>query len=213
MFAVPTWTGWQGGIFLAQVIPFLHSFDDDMMSRNWWDTWLGKFESLLRRLYWKSVVLQMESTIDGHRMFQWSPTERAAGLVWADEPQPVGGWNRTVQSLFGDQTSEEGAPGSVEKADSKFICVRIPLPLLQYTEGKSVVEISGETVQGVLDELSRQFSGIASLLFGKDRVVIYPNGEDIRFLDCGPTTAVKGGDEVTIIPVIAGGRPEEWMQG
>jgi hypothetical protein len=111
MFAVPTW---KGGIDLDQVIPFGASFEDNPMSRDWWDTWLGKFESLLRRLYWKSVVLHMESRIDGHRMFQWSPTVRAAGLLWADEPQPVGEWNRTVQALFGDQPSEEGAPGPVE---------------------------------------------------------------------------------------------------
>src|SRR5690349_11159562 len=76
MFAVPDW---RGGLHLGQVIPFGGSFEDDAMSKDWWDAWLDKFESLLRRLYWTSVVLHLESTyaFRGHRVLRWHPTERA----------------------------------------------------------------------------------------------------------------------------------------
>lgn len=201
MFAVPSWTG---GIFLNQVIPLGASFDDDMMSRDWWDTWLEKFESLLRRLYWDSVVLHMESTLDGHRMFQWLPTKRAAGLTWADEPQPVNEWNRTDQTLFGDRPTEQGTSGQQEKIDSRLIRVRIPLPLRQYTEGAAVVQVGGYTVQAVLEALSQQFSDLTPILFSEGRVNICLNDEDIRFLDEGTATAVTGGDEVTIVLQIVG---------
>ena len=109
MFALPTW---KGGLRIEQVIPFGGSLDDDAMSRDWWNVWLGKFESLLRNLYWKSVVLHMESlhAFNGHRMFRWSPTECAAALVWADAPQPIGEWNRTVQVLFDGQRGAQGRP-------------------------------------------------------------------------------------------------------
>jgi hypothetical protein len=107
MFAVPDWNG---GLHIQQVIPFGGSFYDDEMSRDWWEAWLGKFESLLRRLYWKSVVLHMESTFAfcGHRVFRWQPTEKAEALIWADEPQPIGEWVRTVQVM----EKEHAEPGA-----------------------------------------------------------------------------------------------------
>ncbi len=107
MFALPIWNS---GLRVDQVIPFGGSFDDDTMSREWWDIWLGKFESLLRKLYWKSVVLHMESmfAFKGHRKFEWLPTKRAEALVWADEPQSIGEWTRTVQ-IIEKESAEPGA--------------------------------------------------------------------------------------------------------
>jgi hypothetical protein len=111
MFALPTWNG---GLGIDQVIPFGGSLEDDPMSRDWWDIWLSKFESLLRRLYWKSVVLHMESrfAFNGRRVFQWLPTERAAARIWGEEPQPVRDWTRTIQ-VIGNEPAEPDAAADV----------------------------------------------------------------------------------------------------
>jgi molybdopterin synthase sulfur carrier subunit len=80
---------------------------------------------------------------------------------------------------------------------------------MKLTENKSEVMAEGATVSDILNNLESQFAGI------KDRICdesgaprrfinIYLNEEDIRFLD-GEGTAVKDGDEISIIPAIAGG--------
>ena len=87
--------------------------------------------------------------------------------------------------------------------------VRIPSPLRTYTNGADVVEASGASVAEVLDGLKQQASGIETRLFkGPNQlnrfVNIYVNDEDIRFLN-NLDTPVREGDEVSIIPAIAGG--------
>ena len=87
--------------------------------------------------------------------------------------------------------------------------VNIPTPMRQHTGGKAEVEGTGATAQAVLDDLGRQFPGITDRLFEKAGqlrrfVNIYLNDEDIRYLD-GLNTVVKDGDEVAIIPAVAGG--------
>jgi molybdopterin synthase sulfur carrier subunit len=86
--------------------------------------------------------------------------------------------------------------------------VQIPTPMRQHTEGKAVVEAAGSTVQGVLDDLGKTYPGLASRIFegGQVRrfVNIYVNDEDIRYLD-NLATPVKDGDELAIIPAVAGG--------
>jgi molybdopterin synthase sulfur carrier subunit len=88
------------------------------------------------------------------------------------------------------------------------IKVQIPTPMRQHTEGKGVVEVAGATVKAALDDLSTKYPGITSRLFvdGKVRqfVNVYLNNEDIRFLD-GLATSVKDGDDLAIIPAVAGG--------
>jgi molybdopterin converting factor small subunit len=78
----------------------------------------------------------------------------------------------------------------------------------QHTEGKGVVEVAGGTVKSALDDLSTKYPGITSRLFadGKVRqfVNVYLNNEDIRFLD-NLATPVKDGDDLAIIPAVAGG--------
>mgnify|MGYP003389365172 FL=1 len=87
--------------------------------------------------------------------------------------------------------------------------VRVPSPLMKLTDNKSEVIAEGATVNDILNNLESQFAGI------KDRICdesgaprrfinIYLNEEDIRFLD-GEGTVVKDGDEISIIPAIAGG--------
>ena len=87
--------------------------------------------------------------------------------------------------------------------------VRIPSPLRSYTNGADVVEVPGESVGQVLDGLKSKASGIETRLFkGSGQlnrfVNVYLNDEDIRFLK-NLETPVKAGDEISIVPAIAGG--------
>lgn len=86
--------------------------------------------------------------------------------------------------------------------------VRIPTPLQRLTQGQEEVEGAPGTIISLVDELDRKFPGIAERISenGKIRrfVNIYLNDEDIRFLNA-EETAVKDGDEVSIVPAIAGG--------
>jgi molybdopterin synthase sulfur carrier subunit len=87
--------------------------------------------------------------------------------------------------------------------------VRIPTPLRKLTGEKETVQANGATIQAVVDDLERQFPGLKERLCderGELRrfVNIYLNDQDIRFAQ-GKATAVKDGDEISIIPAIAGG--------
>jgi len=88
------------------------------------------------------------------------------------------------------------------------IRVQVPTPLRQHTEGKATVEASGGTVKAVLDDLGAKFPGITQRLFENGQVRrfvnVYLNDEDIRYLD-NLATPVKDGDELAIIPAVAGG--------
>ncbi len=90
------------------------------------------------------------------------------------------------------------------------VLVRIPTPLRAMTKGAAEVQVDAITVSDVIGALDRQYPGM------RDRIVeesgeirrfvnIYVNQEDIRFLD-GDKTVLKQGDEVAIVPAIAGGR-------
>jgi sulfur-carrier protein len=87
--------------------------------------------------------------------------------------------------------------------------VRIPTPLRRFTGGGEEVGAAGATVGAVVNDLERQFSGIRERLCDEEGRVrrfvnIYLNGDDIRFLS-HLETAVKDGDELSLVPAIAGG--------
>ena len=86
--------------------------------------------------------------------------------------------------------------------------IQIPTPMRQHTEGQAAVEVSGTSVQNALDELGRKYPAITQRLFENGQVRrfvnVYLNDEDIRYLD-NLATAVKDGDELSIIPAVAGG--------
>lgn len=86
--------------------------------------------------------------------------------------------------------------------------VRIPTPLQRLTQGKEEVEGAPGTIISLINDLETSYPGIADRISenGKVRrfVNIYVNEEDIRFLQA-EQTSVKDGDEVSIIPAIAGG--------
>ena len=89
------------------------------------------------------------------------------------------------------------------------IKVRIPTPLRKLTNEQETVQAEGATVQGIIDDLEKKYPGLKERLCdekGELRrfVNIYLNDEDIRFAQ-GRQTSVKTGDEISIIPAIAGG--------
>ncbi|HEV8441444.1 MAG TPA: ubiquitin-like small modifier protein 1 [Methylomirabilota bacterium] len=89
------------------------------------------------------------------------------------------------------------------------VLVRIPTPLRAMTKGSAEVQTTADTVASLIDDLERQFPGLRERLVeegGEIRrfINIYVNQEDIRFLQ-GAKTALKQGDEVSIVPAIAGG--------
>jgi molybdopterin synthase sulfur carrier subunit len=89
------------------------------------------------------------------------------------------------------------------------IPVSIPTPLRPLTNNLDTVEVDGATISELLAALDQQFPGIGERLLdaqGNVRrfVNIYVNGEDIRFLQ-DKETPVKAGEEVSIVPAIAGG--------
>jgi len=87
--------------------------------------------------------------------------------------------------------------------------IRIPTPLRKLTNGQEVVQAQGANVGELLASLDAQFPGVRERICdetGRVRrfVNVYLNDEDIRFLD-EQGTSVKAGDEISIVPAIAGG--------
>ena len=87
--------------------------------------------------------------------------------------------------------------------------IRIPTPLRALTGGADSAEIAGGNVGEVLNALTSKYDGMEKRLFKTpgelNRFVnIYVNDEDIRFLD-NLNTPIKDGDDVSIVPAIAGG--------
>ena len=92
-----------------------------------------------------------------------------------------------------------------------MIKVRIPTPLRPLTKGQGEVEAQAQSITEMIDTLNASHPGIKDRLCdetGELRrfVNIYVNEEDIRFLK-GKETSLKDGDEVSIVPAIAGGSP------
>lgn len=88
--------------------------------------------------------------------------------------------------------------------------VRIPSPLRRYTNNQSKVESNGANIIELIENLESQYPGVKTRLCDesgqiKRYVNIFVNGEEIRTLQ-GSETAVSEGDEVSIIPAMAGGQ-------
>ena len=89
------------------------------------------------------------------------------------------------------------------------VSVRIPTPLRSLTSDQDVVEAAGDTLQHLVLDLERQFPGIGERIVDEDGEIrrfvnLFINGEDVRFLD-GLHSALSQGDEVSIVPAVAGG--------
>ncbi|MBA2665102.1 MAG: MoaD/ThiS family protein [Bradymonadaceae bacterium] len=88
--------------------------------------------------------------------------------------------------------------------------VRIPTPLRKFTSGKDIILVEGATVGEALENLTSAHPELRTKLFSDNGQVrrfvnVFANEEDIRFLE-QLNTAVADGDQVSIIPAIAGGR-------
>ena len=87
--------------------------------------------------------------------------------------------------------------------------VLIPTPLQKFTGNEASVNVEASSVEDLLQALESHFPGILGRLCdenGKLRrfLNVYVNSEDIRFLD-NQSTALADGDEVSIVPAVAGG--------
>jgi MoaD family protein len=86
--------------------------------------------------------------------------------------------------------------------------VRIPTILRQYTDGQKAVEGSGDTLGALITDLESRHPGIRARIVDGDQlrrfVNVYLNDEDVRFLE-GIETKLADGDNVTILPAVAGG--------
>ena len=96
-----------------------------------------------------------------------------------------------------------------ERLDSMPVSVRIPTPLRKLTGGHADVSAEGESVAQVLDDLEGNYAGFRSKILDDSGDIrrfinLFVNGEDVRYLK-GLESGVKEGDEISIIPAIAGG--------
>lgn len=87
--------------------------------------------------------------------------------------------------------------------------VRIPTPLRKLTNNEELVEVDAATIGDAISELQTRYPGIKERLLDDSGAVrrfvnVYVNEEDIRFLE-NQQTRLKDGDEISIIPAIAGG--------
>ena len=89
------------------------------------------------------------------------------------------------------------------------VTVRIPTVLRKHTGGDAVVEGQGDTITALLDDLRSRHTGLADAITAEDGslagfINVYLNDEDIRYLD-GADTALRDGDEISLLPAVAGG--------
>ncbi|MFO8098459.1 MAG: ubiquitin-like small modifier protein 1 [Salinibacter sp.] len=93
--------------------------------------------------------------------------------------------------------------------EATTVTIRIPTPLRSATDGQSTVEVEGDTVDAALRTLVDRHPDLADNLYNEDDelrqfVNIYVGDDDIRFGD-GVATPLSTGDEISIVPSIAGG--------
>ncbi len=89
------------------------------------------------------------------------------------------------------------------------VTVRIPTPLRKITGEQDVVSAGGDDLAALIADLESNYPGMKDRLVdegGEIRrfVNVFVNGEDVRFLD-GLGTAINTGDEISIVPAVAGG--------
>ena len=90
------------------------------------------------------------------------------------------------------------------------VLVRIPTPLRSLAKGQAEVQVDADNVGDLIESLEKQYPGMKERLVDESGEVrrfinFYINEEDVRFLQ-GSKTTLKAGDQVAIVPAIAGGR-------
>ncbi len=89
------------------------------------------------------------------------------------------------------------------------VLVRIPTPLQSVTKGEKEIAVDAKTIAEVITALEKLYPGIKERLMDESGEIrrfvnVYVNDEDVRFLE-GLSTKVKDGDDVSVIPAVAGG--------
>jgi sulfur-carrier protein len=89
------------------------------------------------------------------------------------------------------------------------VTVRIPTVLRPATDGNKTVAVEGATVGDVLGKVAADYPGVREQVFSDDGLLhrflnVYVNDDDVRYTG-GLDTAVAAGDEVTLLPAVAGG--------
>ncbi len=92
---------------------------------------------------------------------------------------------------------------------SNAVDVRLPTVLRSQAGGQSTVKVTASTIGDVLRELVSEFPGMSGQLLNEDGslhrfVNVYVNDDDVRYLDA-LETPVREGDEVSLLPAVAGG--------
>lgn len=110
-------------------------------------------------------------------------------------------------------TASQAEPATPQRIESVNMSmakkVRIPTPLRKLTNNEEIVEVNAATVGDAIAELQTRYPGVKERLLDDSGAVrrfvnVYVNEEDIRFLQ-NQQTPLKEGDEISIIPAIAGG--------
>ena len=94
------------------------------------------------------------------------------------------------------------------------VIIRIPTPLRKLTADQDTVSADGASLSECISSLEASYPGLKERLCDKSGEIrrfvnIYVNGEDVRFLQ-GLATPLKDGDEVSIVPAVAGGGRKAW---
>ncbi len=89
------------------------------------------------------------------------------------------------------------------------VVVKIPTPLRKLTAEQDTVTGEGESLEQIISNLEASYPGLQERLCDESGqlrrfVNVFVNGEDVRFLS-GLATPLKSGDEVSIVPAVAGG--------
>lgn len=98
---------------------------------------------------------------------------------------------------------------SQEVITSVRVSVRIPTVLRKFTENQAEVAAEGGSVLEAIKDLTNRYKSLEAHLFDgsgtlRSFVNVYVNDEDVRYLD-GDETVLKDGDQLAIIPAVAGG--------
>ena len=89
------------------------------------------------------------------------------------------------------------------------VTVLIPTPLQKFTQDNASLTVEAQSIQELVDALEQSFPGIKKRICDEEGKLrrflnLYVNSEDIRFLE-GQATLLQDGDEVSIVPAVAGG--------
>ena len=100
VFALPG--AYPTGAYRSQIIHVGLSIKEDPPESTWFDVWLLKFEAVLKKLYWDSARLHIESDFYPRREILWVPTSSAVETMFEPPHLPISEWTRSIKILGSD---------------------------------------------------------------------------------------------------------------